>query len=181
MLDTYFVTCNIKPKIPCISCYLFLIMDVTWATPSSSCHCDFSVVVDCNLELWTKIRVFLHEVVLFRGIRKLLLCLVTSHLPLFSQELRAEVLPRVGKSIHDNIWRSGQYCTHRTNYSPLIIISVLWFKLWWYWMNYKETIEFRFWWNCLLSMVQKDVKLFASAISRLYELSSALVVFFLKK
>lgn len=75
------------------------------SNPSSSCYCDFPIVVNCNLEQWTKISVFLHEFVLFRSIRKLLLCLVTSHLPLFGQGLGAQVLPRVGKSIHDRTSR----------------------------------------------------------------------------
>lgn len=37
---------------------------------------------------------------------------------------------------HRKIYRSDQYCVHKANYLPLIIICFLWFILWWYWESY---------------------------------------------
>ena len=48
---------------------------------------------------------------------------------------------------HRQIYRSDQYCVHKTNYLPLIIFCIPKFILQWYWESIiKETIDFGLRW-----------------------------------
>lgn len=47
-------------------CFVSLRAHTRWPTPSSSCHRDFSALMDWNLELWAKTKPFLPKVTIVR-------------------------------------------------------------------------------------------------------------------